>query len=591
MSDGSPSIELPRDLDACQALIEQLARANQEQSHKILQLEQEKQDLELALGELLQRAFRQRSERYLQDPNQLQLDFPESEDAADAAEGLAQAVLEAELIIQQHRRRKRVRKPREEKFPEHWPRYEVEADVPDDVRALPAARRAEADRLRSDRDAGVRAPEASGPRHEVSEVCLPKDPPECGVASPERPTSLVEGNRYDTSVAAEVITGKYGYHLPIYRQQDYFAGSGWMPARSTLLNLLVASAFVFRPLVDSSAGGVRSDSILGTDDTRGHVAAAENDSQSRRPVIRSRSEFRKCFSEAVAEGKPSVTARMWAYRGVTVPLNVFDFTVSRHRDGPDAFLEDFCGKLMADCYSGYQGIELRSAGQSAARRLRGPCAAQGVRGAGRISAGVERCAGEVPAALRHRRSRPRTGHRKNGWTCGKATAAPIWTSIARVAGKRFRGAGASQEQVRPGARLSSQPLGSLAAVPDGRADADRQQRRRAVDEAGRPGKEELAFYWQCCGRPASRRLPDAGQQRRPQRPGCLGLPQGRPRPVAGRLHRLRLAAARHLEAVPPGSDPPVPRRRTSRPRRPQTSPPRRPACRKPRRKVVPPATS
>jgi transposase len=68
------------------------------------------------------------------------------------------------------------------------------------------------------------------------------------------------------------------------------------------------------------------------------------------------------FTEAVAEGKPSVTARMWAYRSVTVPLNVFDFTVSRHRDGPDAFLKTFAGKLMADCYSGYQGIELRSDG-------------------------------------------------------------------------------------------------------------------------------------------------------------------------------------------------------------------------------------
>jgi hypothetical protein len=53
---------------------------------------------------------------------------------------------------------------------------------------------------------------------------------------------------------------------------------------------------------------------------------------------------------------------MWAYRSLLVPLNVFDFTVSRHRDGPDAFLVEggFSGKLMADCYSGYQGIALRS---------------------------------------------------------------------------------------------------------------------------------------------------------------------------------------------------------------------------------------
>jgi transposase len=52
--------------------------------------------------------------------------------------------------------------------------------------------------------------------------------PACGVASPERPTSLVEGDRYDTSVAAAVVEAKWFLHLPIYRHQDVFAGSGWM---------------------------------------------------------------------------------------------------------------------------------------------------------------------------------------------------------------------------------------------------------------------------------------------------------------------------------------------------------------------------
>ena len=50
--------------------------------------------------------------------------------------------------------------------------------------------------------------------------------PACGVRSPERPTSLVEGDRYDTSVAATIVAGKYAHHLPIYPHQDYFAGSG-----------------------------------------------------------------------------------------------------------------------------------------------------------------------------------------------------------------------------------------------------------------------------------------------------------------------------------------------------------------------------
>jgi transposase len=50
------------------------------------------------------------------------------------------------------------------------------------------------------------------------------------------------------------------------------------------------------------------------------------------------------------------------YRAGTVPLNVFDFTVSRHRDGPEQFLIDnnYEGTLPGDCYGGYTGISLRS---------------------------------------------------------------------------------------------------------------------------------------------------------------------------------------------------------------------------------------
>jgi hypothetical protein len=62
---------------------------------------------------------------------------------------------------------------------------------------------------------------------------------------------------------------------------------------------------------------------------------------------------------------------MWAYRGVTVPINVFDFTVSRDRYGPDDVLSGFRGFLMADCWSGFQQIHLRSD----SRITRGACMA------------------------------------------------------------------------------------------------------------------------------------------------------------------------------------------------------------------------
>ena len=159
-----------------------------------------------------------------------------------------------------------------------------------------------------------------------------------------------------------MITNKYGYHLPVYRQQDLFAGSGWTPSRSTLLNLLEAAAFVLEPLVEHIQQTVLASGILGTDDTRVTLLVPQSIPEPTAGDVKSERTHEK-LQEAVKKGKPSVTARMWAYRSVTVPLTFFDFTVSRERAGPDLVLENFRGKLMADCYSGYQGIELRTEGK------------------------------------------------------------------------------------------------------------------------------------------------------------------------------------------------------------------------------------
>jgi hypothetical protein len=69
------------------------------------------------------------------------------------------------------------------------------------------------------------------------------------------------------------------------------------------------------------------------------------------------------YAEARAEGKPSVRAKMWAYRGVNLKLNVFDFTVSRHRDGPEEFFAGYRGTLLGDCWHGFKAISLASAGE------------------------------------------------------------------------------------------------------------------------------------------------------------------------------------------------------------------------------------
>ena len=50
-------------------------------------------------------------------------------------------------------------------------------------------------------------------------------------------------------------------------------------------------------------------------------------------------------------------ARMWVYVGDQAhPYNVFDFTLSRGRDGPKQFLKDYQEVLLADAYGGYNGV-------------------------------------------------------------------------------------------------------------------------------------------------------------------------------------------------------------------------------------------
>jgi transposase len=357
-------LHIPDTVAGCQTLIAELTKTVAEGAEKIASLQQQVEAQQLEIAELLRQAFQKRSERYIQDPGQLRLDFGNSPDVADAAEGLAEAVLQAEagaIEVQGHTRRKQGRdKPRNEQLPAHLPRYEVEAPIPEEVRFC--ATHGERKLIGHDRTETL---EYTRPQLRVRVTLIPKfaceDEAECGVKEPARPQGLVEGNRYDTSVAAQIITAKSGYHLPLYRQQDLFAGSGWTPSRGTLLNILAAAGDLLPPFIAYLRGEVLDSGIIGTDDTRVTLLLpsvlpppADGDRKSQR--------IHEVFSEAIQENKKSVTARMWAYRSLTVPLNIFDFTVSRHRDGADEFLvaSQFAGKLLADCYSGYQGITLRS---------------------------------------------------------------------------------------------------------------------------------------------------------------------------------------------------------------------------------------
>lgn len=359
---------LPDDLATCHTVItdqvavisEQVALLT-EQSARLDELLQQNADykreveeLNLALRQLLEG---HRREKFSCSPGQLALEFADDPDLQAA---LQQAREEAEQITETiiyQRKQRRKQKPRREKFPGHLRREFFDAPVPDDLSACPTHGPREVIRYDEVETLVFKRPElyVRVTRYPIL-ACVGQ--PACGLASPERPTGIVEGDRYDASIAATITNNKFGFYLPYYRMQDLFAGSGWTPSRSTLDNILNGLEFVVDPLVSYMWQRVLLDEAIGLDDTNVTLlmpstipVAAVDDMKAQRLIEK--------MYEAREKGEASLRAKMWVYSGlINCPYNLFDFRVSRHRDGPAEVLKGYGGFVMADCYSGNLSVIL-----------------------------------------------------------------------------------------------------------------------------------------------------------------------------------------------------------------------------------------
>jgi transposase len=347
--------DIPNDVQECRAFIQTqaatiatLARTVEEQG-----LEMEK------LRKLLDQFVNgQRSEkRILTGPNQNWLPFESSEEFQSAR---AEAEAQAEATIQKYTVEREVqpKKPRTESLPAHLRREE---QIVAGAALQTCSQHGERTLI------GYDTTETLVRQRPELYVLVRKYPkyacsghPGCGIQSPERPTSLLEGDRYDTSVAATIIEAKWFHHLPIYRHQDLFASSGWTPGRSTLLNIVSQVEFVISPFIAFMTQRVQQDIGVGLDETSCRMllpkaipAVTAGDLKSQRLAEK--------VAEARAKGDPSLLAKMWVYSGLHLaPYNIFDFRVSRHRDGPDDFFRHSRCKVQGDCFSGNRSVVIHS---------------------------------------------------------------------------------------------------------------------------------------------------------------------------------------------------------------------------------------
>ena len=145
------------------------------------------------------------------------------------------------------------------------------------------------------------------------------------------PPRLIERGRPGPGLLAHVVISKVADHLPLHRQGEMLARHGVAIARSTLADWLAAVAEACRPLVALMKAEVLRSAVIHTDDTPVPVLDRTRDR--------------------------TKTGRLWPYLGdADHPDIVFDYTPTRARDGPVAFLQGFHGALQADAYGGYDGI-------------------------------------------------------------------------------------------------------------------------------------------------------------------------------------------------------------------------------------------
>ena len=331
-------------------------------------LGQRVEELEAINERLIDMLWGRRSERRMDDPNQQNLDFGEApsdeQQEVFMAQLQADEALDKQIVLKgaERRRQRKVDQRKAREFPEHLERRERVLDLTDEEKAsLKQIGEAVTERLRFEK-----------PNVYIERIIRPKyaaqGQPERGVIAHAPPLSIIEGCKYDFSVIAAILSQKFAFHCPTYRQQDWFAQCGWHPSRSTINDLINVSVDVLNPLFNQMWHLLLQEPILLTDDTRVTLLTRDSLSQEQQESLQSR---RKSAAPPGSRPKKkrndqgSVNSYAWVYTGLkdSAPYNVFHWSLTHQHSVVDAHLELFKGIVVGDAFGGYTQIQKRSDGR------------------------------------------------------------------------------------------------------------------------------------------------------------------------------------------------------------------------------------
>lgn len=158
------------------------------------------------------------------------------------------------------------------------------------------------------------------------------------VTQAEMPSRPIPKSFVGPALMAHIITYKYGYHLPLYRQSQMFENQGIDLSGSLLASWVGKSTKLLERLSDAIRDHVFDGKAIFMDDTTVKLLQK---------------------GKGKGKNKPKTT-RLWVYArdekpwGSTSPPAVwYQFSTSRGAEHPSKHLENYTGFAHADAYAGY----------------------------------------------------------------------------------------------------------------------------------------------------------------------------------------------------------------------------------------------
>jgi transposase len=158
---------------------------------------------------------------------------------------------------------------------------------------------------------------------------------DAGVVIGALPVRTVEKGIMGPGLLADIVVDKYIYHMPLDRQRKKYEAEYKVTfAESVLCDAVRNAAFWIEPIYNVLVEDLLKATYLQADETSIKVLWHE------------------------LKGKAH-TGWYWGYNDPIGKIVVFDFQMTRGREGPNTFLEKFSGVLQTDDYAGYTDVRKR----------------------------------------------------------------------------------------------------------------------------------------------------------------------------------------------------------------------------------------